>query len=189
MMRLVRGSSNQGLALIERTFTAILVTSCFFANVSWSSSPSDEKVTTLHFVEAVPEGKFVASVSGAFQQARFLRFKYTPAGTSEGAIDKDRVRSSWGFAVTENCGGPCSKTSSALGKRMLSARRVDGECPLPYEVALELLDAKERVIDAFAFGIGNVCFYFHGSYYAVAEGQEVGKSLTTTPFEEIFLLQ
>ena len=154
-----------------------------------ASPSSDIKMTTLHFVEPEPSTRYKEAVSSIFAQAHFLRFKYCTAGTAEGSVDQGNIKTNWIFSVTQNCGGRCSMTSSKISSRILTARRVDQKCPLPYDVALELLDSNEKVLDTLSFSSGGVCFSFRGSFYGVAESNEIGVALATVPFEDIFLIQ
>jgi len=169
----------------------VICTAVAFATFSYAdaSPSSDAKTTTLRFIESAPSSRFKESVSSIFAQAHFLRFKYSPVGTAEGSVDREKLKTNWMFSVTENCGGHCSMTSSKIGSRILTARRVDQKCPVPYDVALELLDANEKVLDTLSFSSGGVCFYFRGAFYGVAESNEVGAALASAPFEDIFLIQ
>jgi hypothetical protein len=184
------------LALFARWSVSLTTRASFVLFLAITSSgaleatPQDEiKTTGLHFVEAKPSEQFKAAVSRAFTEAHFVRLKYTPAGTSEGAVDQNNVTEKWAFSITQNCSGPCSRTSSAIRARIATARRVDRDCPLPFDMALELLNANEKVIETFVFGIGGVCFSFRGSFYAVAPNRRIGKTLSAIPFGETFLFQ
>lgn len=142
--------------------------------------------TTIHFVEEHPSAAFTDLVKEKFAEAYFVRFKYAPPGTEEGRVSQSNIAAKWLYSVTENCHGPCNHTISKVGARILTARRVDRDCPGPYVFVLELLDAKEAVIDGFSFGVGGVCFAFHGMFYSVLPSDSLGGALDSTPFEAIF---
>ncbi len=181
-------STRVALGYLRRV--AILISMAGATFICARTSPaSDIKTTTLHFVEPAPDSQFKEAISSIFAKAHFLRFKYSPAGTAEGSVDKDNIKTNWSFSVTQNCGGRCSMTTSKVGSRILTARRVDKKCPAPYEAALELLDSNANVLDTLSFSSGGVCFYFRGSFYGVAESNEIGVALATVPFEDIFLIQ
>jgi hypothetical protein len=177
------------------TFTRIVLASLLTCSIGTGStansktSGGDTRTTTLHFVEAKPAGRFVQGVSRAFATAHFVRIKYASAGTAEGSVDQNTIRKKWEFSVTQNCDGPCSKTISAIGKIIMSARRVDGRCSLPYETLVEFLDAKEKIIDSFAFGIGGGCFSYRGEFFGIGVNKPIGESLSSFPFVEIFRLE
>jgi hypothetical protein len=162
-----------------------------FACVSGSATTggADERKAVLHFIEDKPNDRFVATVTDAYEKAHFIRFKYVSPGTMEGLVDRYNAATKWAYSVTENCQGACLRTRSTIAKHLLTARRVDRECPLPYELVLELLDLNEKTVETFAFGLGGVCFSFRDAYYAVAPSEKIGQALADVPFYKIFLLQ
>jgi hypothetical protein len=162
-----------------------------FASVAgvFDAAGAEEKTTVLHFIEAEPSKYFTDEVTGGFKKAQFLRFKYVLPGAMEGLVDRTDADVKWSFSVTENCHGWCLKTRSTIHQSLLTARRIDRKCPLPYELALDFLDSNERTIETFAFSAGGVCFHFRNAYYAVAPSERIGKSLADVPFAEIFSLK
>ena len=178
------------LGMVTRfVLTSILTCAMGTGAVNSETSGVDIRTTKLHFVEARPAGRFVQLVSAAFTTAHFVRIKYAPAGTAEGSIDQNAIREKWEFSVTQNCGGPCSKTSSTIGKIIMSGRRIDGRCPLPYDILIELLDANEKIIDSFVFGVGGVCFSYRGEFLGIGSDQQIGEPLSRVPFVDIFRFQ
>ncbi len=184
------------LTTSKRTALKYLLRVAIPIGISWvqcicaAASPSSEvKITTLRFIEPAPTGQYKQAVSDVFSHADYLRFKYLPVGTTERPADRSNVNTGWIFSVTQNCDGRCSMTSSKIRSRILTARRVDQKCPLPYDMSLELLDSNEKVVETFSFSTGGVCFFFRGAYYGVAKSNEIGLALANMPFEDIFLMQ
>jgi hypothetical protein len=156
-----------------------------------SAELSDPNVVTtvLHFVEVKPSELFVREVAKAFSTAQYLRFKYADAGAIEGSINRLTITSKWEYAVTMNCNGSCAKVPSAIGERIKGARRVDRECPPPYDMALELMSKNGNVIETFSFGVGGMCFSYRGEYFAISIDQPVGRGLSSVPINDIFSFQ
>ena len=143
----------------------------------------------LHFIEAKPDTNYTTEVTEGFKKAHFLRFKYVLPGTMEGLTDRFSAEAKWTYSVTQNCQGGCLETRSGIHKNLLTARRVDRECPLPYEMVLELLGTDEKMVETFAFSSGGVCFQFRDAYYVVMPSEKIGNALADVPFAEIFLLK
>jgi hypothetical protein len=152
------------------------------------NAQGDGQVVKLHFVETAPSTGLRDAIEDLFNKGHFLRLNYAPEGTKEGKVDQSSINTDWIYSVTENCAGPCSRLSSSIRTKLLTARRIEGTCPPPFHFELQILDPKEASIESFAFSLEGTCFVFRNVSYGVAPADGIGKGLMSTAFNKIFLL-
>jgi hypothetical protein len=167
--------------------TLCMVLFFVFCN-SYANANDHSTEVNLHFVEASPNKQFIGSINNAFEKGTFLRFRYAPLGTLEGKVDRQTINSHWTYSVTQNCFGPCSKLSSAIRDRISTARRIAEECPSPYQISFQILDASEVVIESIVISLDGMCLTFRDQSYAVTPSNAIGKALMKADFDGVFLI-